>query len=143
MMVEQSRQASERIADAERVKNSAAQEPAYYRAKLSALENGRENDAQNMERERLKDLEKSMSALMTERWNQERKIKELGNVQNWAEVLERDFLVLEETMRLVREGSGSDGESCSECSRSSQMLQYNKSTKRHHCRERKWKALAC
>ncbi|KAL1697536.1 hypothetical protein GGG16DRAFT_107453 [Schizophyllum commune] len=77
MMVEQSRQASERIADAERVKNSAAQEAAYYRAKLSALENGRESEAQNMERERLKDLEKSMSALMTERWNQERKIKEL------------------------------------------------------------------
>ncbi|KAI5862411.1 hypothetical protein GGS23DRAFT_99366 [Durotheca rogersii] len=47
----------------------------------------------------------------------ERRIKELGNVQNWAEVLERDFLVLEETMRLVREGSGSD--SCSQCSRSS------------------------
>ncbi|KAI0539370.1 hypothetical protein GGR58DRAFT_237813 [Xylaria digitata] len=48
-----------------------------------------------------------------------RKIKELGNVQNWAEVLERDFLVLEETMRLVRDGStGSDdnGSSCSECS---------------------------
>ncbi|KAI4528977.1 hypothetical protein K525DRAFT_230095 [Schizophyllum commune Loenen D] len=77
MMVEQSRQASERIADAERVKNSAAQEAAYYRAKLSALENGRESEAQNMERERLKDLEKSMSVLMTERWNQERKIKEL------------------------------------------------------------------
>ncbi|KAI1343909.1 hypothetical protein F5Y15DRAFT_181492 [Xylariaceae sp. FL0016] len=39
-----------------------------------------------------------------------RKIKELGNVQNWAEVLERDFLVLEETVRLVREGSsGSEG----------------------------------
>ncbi|KAG7111838.1 hypothetical protein HYQ45_001885 [Verticillium longisporum] len=34
-----------------------------------------------------------------------RRVKELGNVQNWAEVLERDFLVLEETMRLVREGS--------------------------------------
>jgi hypothetical protein len=31
-----------------------------------------------------------------------RKVKELGNVQNWAEVLERDFLVLEETLRLVR-----------------------------------------
>ncbi|KAM0330719.1 hypothetical protein ACHAQA_003671 [Verticillium albo-atrum] len=28
------------------------------------------------------------------------RVKELGNVQNWAEVLERDFLVLEETMRL-------------------------------------------
>ncbi|KAK5636574.1 hypothetical protein RRF57_012286 [Xylaria bambusicola] len=50
-----------------------------------------------------------------------RKIKELGNVQNWAEVLERDFLVLEETMRLVRNGGADseDGESnCSECSRS-------------------------
>lgn len=34
-----------------------------------------------------------------------RRVKELGNVQNWAEVLEREFLVLEETMRLVREGS--------------------------------------
>ncbi|KAI1433227.1 hypothetical protein GGR50DRAFT_696334 [Xylaria sp. CBS 124048] len=43
-----------------------------------------------------------------------RKIKELGNVQNWAEVLERDFLVLEETMRLVRDSSAeSDGEGSS------------------------------
>jgi hypothetical protein len=30
-----------------------------------------------------------------------RKVKELGNVQNWAEMLERDFLVLEETLRLA------------------------------------------
>ena len=58
-----------------------------------------------------------------------RRVKELGNVQNWAEVLERDFLVLEETARLVREGgaahsdagSGASGDergsscSCSEC----------------------------
>ncbi|KAI0484239.1 hypothetical protein GGR56DRAFT_612914, partial [Xylariaceae sp. FL0804] len=29
-------------------------------------------------------------------------VKELGNVQNWAEVLERDFLVLEDTVRRVR-----------------------------------------
>lgn len=34
-----------------------------------------------------------------------RQVKELGNVQNWAEVLEREFLVLEETVRLVRDGS--------------------------------------
>jgi hypothetical protein len=33
-----------------------------------------------------------------------RKIKELGNVQNWAEVLERQFLVLEETVRLANGG---------------------------------------
>ncbi|KAH8907058.1 hypothetical protein BR93DRAFT_978551 [Coniochaeta sp. PMI_546] len=39
-----------------------------------------------------------------------KKVKELGNVQNWAEVLESDFLALEETIRLVREGStGSEG----------------------------------
>ncbi|PHH71912.1 hypothetical protein CDD80_4903 [Ophiocordyceps camponoti-rufipedis] len=42
------------------------------------------------------------------------RLKELGNVQNWAEVLERGFLVLEETMRLVEEGDGSEC-SCSEC----------------------------
>ncbi|KAI0203176.1 hypothetical protein F4808DRAFT_54676 [Astrocystis sublimbata] len=53
-----------------------------------------------------------------------RKIKELGNVQNWAEVLERDFLVLEETMRLVRHGGAhsehddDDEDTCSECSSS-------------------------
>ncbi|KAK7949016.1 uncharacterized protein PG986_009902 [Apiospora aurea] len=40
-----------------------------------------------------------------------RRIKETGNVQNWAEVLERDFLVLEETLRLAREGDSDDGES--------------------------------
>jgi hypothetical protein len=35
----------------------------------------------------------------------QKKVKELGNVQNWAEMLERDFLVLEETLRLARKGS--------------------------------------
>ena len=46
-----------------------------------------------------------------------RDIKMLGNVQNWAEVLERDFLVLEETVRLVKEGgSGGCGSECCSCS---------------------------
>ncbi|KAI3393478.1 hypothetical protein diail_4199 [Diaporthe ilicicola] len=40
-----------------------------------------------------------------------RQVKELGDVQNWAERLERDFLVLEETMRLVHRGSRSGSES--------------------------------
>ena len=40
-----------------------------------------------------------------------RKVKELGNVQNWAEMLERDFLVLGETLRLVQEGSEMSGSS--------------------------------
>jgi len=37
------------------------------------------------------------------------KVKELGNVQNWAEMLERDFLVLSETMRLVKKGDRESG----------------------------------
>jgi len=47
-----------------------------------------------------------------------RKVKEIGNVQNWAEMLEREFLIVEETLRLVREGSDEDEEgswSGSEC----------------------------
>lgn len=37
-----------------------------------------------------------------------RRVKELGDVQNWAERLERDFIVLEETMRLVERGDGEE-----------------------------------
>ena len=32
-----------------------------------------------------------------------KKLNEIGDVQNWAEMLERDLLVLEETVRLVDE----------------------------------------
>lgn len=32
------------------------------------------------------------------------KLKEIGDIQNWAEILERDLLVLEETVRLGEEG---------------------------------------
>ncbi|PHH83333.1 hypothetical protein CDD82_2085 [Ophiocordyceps australis] len=39
-----------------------------------------------------------------------RRIKELGNVQNWAEVLERELLVLEETVRLAGGGADHDDE---------------------------------
>lgn len=45
-----------------------------------------------------------------------KKLKELGDVQNWAEMLEKDLLVLEETMRIAdeeedqrRDGIGADG----------------------------------
>ncbi|KFA74637.1 hypothetical protein S40288_03204 [Stachybotrys chartarum IBT 40288] len=53
-----------------------------------------------------------------------KRLKEVGNVQNWAEVLERGFLVLEETVRLANggkeyddndDGEGSCSCSCSEC----------------------------
>jgi len=35
-----------------------------------------------------------------------KKLNEVGDIQNWAELLERDLLVLEETVRLVDEGKG-------------------------------------
>ncbi|KAK0651613.1 hypothetical protein B0T16DRAFT_83343 [Cercophora newfieldiana] len=38
-----------------------------------------------------------------------RKVKEIGNVQNWAEMLEREFLIVEETLRLGREVGVVDG----------------------------------
>lgn len=38
-------------------------------------------------------------------------MKDFGDVQNWAEMLERDFTVLEETMRLVEGGEEVERES--------------------------------
>lgn len=38
-------------------------------------------------------------------------MREFGDVQNWAEMLERDFCVLEETMRLVEGGMEVENES--------------------------------
>lgn len=35
------------------------------------------------------------------------KLKEIGDVQNWAEMIERDLLVIEETLRMVEEGDES------------------------------------
>lgn len=52
----------------------------------------------------LRDLRKEDDKLMKVLNEGSRKVKELGDVQNWAERLERDFLVLEETMRLVDRG---------------------------------------
>jgi len=60
----------------------------------------------------LADLRREDDKLLKVLNNGSRQVKELGDVQNWAERLERDFLVLEETMRLVHEGG--DGGSGSE-----------------------------
>ncbi|KAJ7431841.1 hypothetical protein B0H11DRAFT_2128705 [Mycena galericulata] len=78
-MAEQARQASEHVADAERMKTSATQEAAYYRAKLTAFENANEAELTRLERERIADLERHLSELMTERWEQDRKLSELSD----------------------------------------------------------------
>ena len=63
-----------------------------------------------------KDVVKATEGLKKEseklrKWADEgsRMVKELGNVQNWAEMLERDFLVLGETLRLANGGGSSSG----------------------------------
>ncbi|KAL7950560.1 hypothetical protein V8C42DRAFT_306859 [Trichoderma barbatum] len=72
-------------------------------------------------------LRKETQKLKAEADKAARKVKELGNVQNWAEVLERGFLVLEETVRLANGGEDSDEGgsqcscSCSDCGRESDM----------------------
>ncbi|SRR6266550_8852243 len=76
-MVEQARQVSDRVADAERVKNSAAHETAYYRSKLVALEANNVSDAQKLDRERIAELERHLSNLMNERRAQDRKMTDL------------------------------------------------------------------
>ncbi|KAF8973589.1 hypothetical protein BDZ97DRAFT_379394 [Flammula alnicola] len=78
-MAEQAQQVSERLADAERIKVSATQEAAYYRAKAAALEANNAQEVQGMERVRVAELENHMSALMNERWAQDRKLNELND----------------------------------------------------------------
>jgi hypothetical protein len=44
-----------------------------------------------------------------------RKLKEVGDVQNWAEVMEREFLILEETVRLADLSEEEDYGPCRVC----------------------------
>ncbi|RDB28537.1 Tip elongation aberrant protein 1 [Hypsizygus marmoreus] len=79
VMIEQARQVSERVAEAERIKTTATQEAAYYRAKLIALENSDGSETSRLDRERIADLERRTSELLNERWAQDRKLNELSD----------------------------------------------------------------
>lgn len=70
---------SERLAEADREKTSATQEAAFYRAKIAAIEANNEQEVQRAERTRISELENHMSALMNERWSQDRKLTELND----------------------------------------------------------------
>lgn len=68
---------SERFAEADRVRDGALQEAAYYRAKLAAYESGSTSEASRLDRERTTQLEKQLSGLAVSKAVQDRKIVEL------------------------------------------------------------------
>lgn len=70
---------SERLSDSERMKSSAIQEAAYYRAKLAALDAGSTSDVGRLERERIAELERQLHNITTERNGQSRKLVELSD----------------------------------------------------------------
>ncbi|KAG8959406.1 Negative regulator of mitotic exit, partial [Tulasnella sp. 419] len=77
LIVAQARAASERFAEADRVRNSALQEAALSRAKLSAYEANLPTEVNRLERERLSQLESQLQQLLSEHMSQERKMDEL------------------------------------------------------------------
>ena len=76
-VVEQAKEASERVSELEKMCTSAVQEAAFYRAKLSAMESSSERDVGRMERERVGDLERQISNLTLGHNETEQQIKEL------------------------------------------------------------------
>ncbi|KAG8945448.1 Negative regulator of mitotic exit [Tulasnella sp. 419] len=77
LIAAQERAASERFAEADRVRNSALKETAFYRAKLSAYEANSTTEVSRLERERISQLESQLQQLVSEHMAQERKMDEL------------------------------------------------------------------
>ncbi|CDO73456.1 hypothetical protein BN946_scf185013.g91 [Trametes cinnabarina] len=77
-VAERAKEASDRVQEAERLRASAVQEAAFYRAKLAALESSSDNDVGRAERERIADLERQISAALSGQVERDRKIKELN-----------------------------------------------------------------
>ncbi|KZV91323.1 hypothetical protein EXIGLDRAFT_615741 [Exidia glandulosa HHB12029] len=76
LVVENARAASERVADADRVRAAALQEAAFARAKLAAYEAGQGAEVAKLERERAAELERQLAAAAGERSTQERRANE-------------------------------------------------------------------
>ncbi|KAI0830545.1 hypothetical protein BC628DRAFT_1336597 [Trametes gibbosa] len=77
-VLERANEASVRVQEAERLRTSALQESAFYRAKLAALESSSDNELVKVERERIADLERQLSAALSGHADRDRKIKELN-----------------------------------------------------------------
>ncbi|OBZ78636.1 Tip elongation aberrant protein 1 [Grifola frondosa] len=78
-VLERAKDASGRVQEAERVRNSAVQEAAFYRAKLAALESSSESDIVRLNRDRIAELEKQLAVLMSGQTQRDRKVAELND----------------------------------------------------------------
>jgi chromosome segregation ATPase len=78
-LTEQAHNASLRITEAERQRVGAIQETAYYRAKLAALEASSEGDVARLERERLAELERQLSATLAAQAERDRRLAQLSD----------------------------------------------------------------
>ncbi|KAI0361372.1 hypothetical protein OH77DRAFT_1417617 [Trametes cingulata] len=78
-VLERANEASARVQEAERLRASAVQEAAFYRAKLAALEASSESEVATVERERIADLERQLSTALSGQAERDRKIKELND----------------------------------------------------------------
>ncbi|KAI0325880.1 hypothetical protein GY45DRAFT_1374374 [Cubamyces sp. BRFM 1775] len=76
---DRAREASERVQEAERMRASAVQEAAFYKAKVAALEASAESEVVRLERERAADLERQLAAALSGQAECDRKIKELND----------------------------------------------------------------
>ena len=75
-------------------------QPLEARAKdIHAASSSLESQKTKLEKQ-TKDLEKESEKLHKQAEKQQDKLRELGDIQNWAEVLERDIRVLEETVKM-------------------------------------------
>ncbi|KAI6136483.1 hypothetical protein F5141DRAFT_1074919 [Pisolithus sp. B1] len=77
LLATQAREASDRVADAERMKTGAIQEAAYYRAKIIAWEANAPVDVARAERERVAELERHLTTLSSEHSTLRRKVVEV------------------------------------------------------------------
>lgn len=68
---------SERMAEAERIRSSALQEAAFYRAKLVAYESGSIHEASRLEKDRNLQLEKQLTVLTSNKTALEKKVADL------------------------------------------------------------------
>ncbi|EJD03699.1 uncharacterized protein FOMMEDRAFT_105816 [Fomitiporia mediterranea MF3/22] len=79
-LASQVRNASERFQEMERTQNAAVKEATFYRAKLAALENSNPDEASRVDRQRITELERQVSALARERTEQTKQVAELSSM---------------------------------------------------------------